>query len=95
MDIVEFLDQETVWITADGARTKISEMSADHAALSARWLAQNSTGLILIAESAINEGALNGDGDVSDVLALVAQSPRDWIARKPLYRALVRVAQGR
>jgi len=95
MDVSEYLDQSDVWVATDGKKVAIQDMTPDHAAHAARWLAQSATGLILIVEAKINEDAYNGDCDVADVLALVAQTPKDWIMRKPLFRALMRVASRR
>lgn len=95
MDVTEFLKQDEIWISGDGAEVKISDMSSDHAALAARWLDMNSTGLILVVESAHNEDAINGDGHVRDVLALMAQRPREWIVKTPLHRALIKAARTR
>lgn len=92
MDVSEFLNQGDVWIVTEGQEVKISDMTDDHAMYAARWLKQNATGLILIVEAKRNEDAVNREGHVKDVLALVAQHPREWIVRTPLYQALAKVA---
>lgn len=95
MDVKDYLNQSKTWISSDGDEVDISTMTQDHATLAARWLVQNSTGLILIVEASKNEDAVNGTGSVHDVLALVAQSPRHWIQSTPLFRALDGKSRGR
>lgn len=95
MDIKDYLNQDKTWFSADGAEVDITSMSSDHAHMAARWLTQNSTGLILIVEASKNEDAVNGTGNVQEVLSLVAQSPRAWIQSTMLFRALDRKARGR
>lgn len=92
MDVSEYLNQGGIWIATEGEEVKISEMSREHAAYAARWLTQSATGLILIVEAKRNEDAVNGEGHAKDVLSLVAQHPREWIVRTPLYQALAKVA---
>lgn len=94
MDVSQYLNQDEIWYTTDQKQIKVSEMAGDHAALCARWLQQNATGLILVVEASKNEGALAGDGDVTDVLSLIAQSPRQWMSNTPLYQALIKASGG-
>jgi len=94
MDVTAYLNQGDIWYTIKGTETKVADMSKDHATLAARWLYDNSTGLISIVEAAKNEGAITGDGSVKDVLALLAQSPRHWITQTSLYRSLIKVSGG-
>lgn len=91
MDLREYLNQGKIWITTSGTEVQVSKMSPDHAFQSARWLQQNATGLISVMEATENEDAINGDGHVRNVLALVAQSPRQWMSGMPLYLALMSV----
>lgn len=88
MDITAYLNQGDVWITSEAEEIKISDMPNGHREYAARWLMQNSTGFILVSEAKANEDAVNGDGHVKNVLKLMASSPRDWMSRTPLYRAL-------
>lgn len=90
MDMLAYLSQEEIWIPADGKDVKISDMTPNHAAMCAEWLSRNATGLIGVVEAGKNEAAAVGEGDVRDVLALVAVSPKQWMHSTPLYRALKR-----
>lgn len=91
MDLKEYLNQSEVWIPAEGPDVKIADMTPNHAAMCAEWLSRNATGLIGVVEAAENESAAVGSGDVRNVLALVAKSPKQWMQGTPLYRALRRV----
>lgn len=91
MDVRGYLGQGDIWYAANGDTIKVPEMAPDYASLAARWLLEHATGLILVVEAAKNEDALHDDGDVRDVLSLVAQSPKQWMTSQPLYRALIKV----
>jgi hypothetical protein len=90
MDLHEYLSQDVIWYPADGGEIKIKDMTPNHAAMCAEWLSRNATGLIGVVEASKNEDAALGEGDVRDVLALVAVSPKQWMQSTGLYRALKR-----
>lgn len=92
MDLIAYLNQGQIWITPEKEELQISDMAPGHARLCAQWLYDNATGLILVVESAKNEDVLDGNGHVSEVLALVQQSPRKWVTGLALHRALLKVA---
>lgn len=93
MDVVAYLNQTEVWFHAEtGRMVQIREMEFDHRMRAARWLMDKAPGLILICETQINEDIVSGTegANLADVLSLLAQSPRAWMRRRPLFQTLIR-----
>lgn len=94
MDLKAYLSQGEVWIAAGrdgdaGPALKIKSMSIEHRRKAARWLVDRAQAMISIIEGEINEGLIAGEGDIRDLLSLIAQHPHYWIRQTALYAALV------
>lgn len=89
MSISHYLDQGELWATSDGM-ISIADMTADHKRHALKWLMDNSTGLILVVESFMNEEILNGSNPygLGYVLQLMNQRPKEWVVTTHLYKAL-------
>lgn len=94
MDLREYLNQGDVWISAGqngerGTALKIGDMSIEHRRRAARWLTEKAPVMIAVVEAQVNEGLVAGEGDIRDLLSLIAQHPKYWIRNTRLFTALV------
>lgn len=89
MDIVQYVNQGDVWITRDGTFVKIEDMSATRRVAAARWLFRNCDKLHQAVIAACNEDVNNKIGTLNQVMSLVAQGSRAWIARTELFKRVL------
>lgn len=92
MSLADFIDQSDYWCSTEEGLTEIRNMTDGHRALAARWLMTHATPIISVLECSYNESIIADERQhtISDILALMAQNPRTWMANTPLYRALVK-----
>ena len=84
MSVREYLAQGEFWIDdRTGHVFQVSEMSQTKREYAARQLVRTATAVISLAE-----GEALYRGELQSALQLVRQSPRDWVLRTALYRAL-------
>jgi hypothetical protein len=84
MSVREYLAQGEIWIDDRTGHTfQVSEMSQTRREYAARQLVRTATAVISLAE-----GEAARQGELQMALRLVRQSPRDWVVRTALYRAL-------
>jgi hypothetical protein len=88
MDVLDYVTQGDVWLSADDGYTAIADMSPDHRRLSARWMHDNATALALVCESSLNLRIKTDNATLADVLRIVSRPSREWVTT-PLYRALM------
>jgi len=102
MDVIDYLDQDRVWMTGSGDKVRIAEMEPPWRRNSARWLANHAEALRVDYQLAEIHRAIRnhllGPGEIrkiahvepelQEVLAEISK-PDQWIIGRPLYRGLM------
>lgn len=98
MDIGDLLDQDQIWISRDGdgglVENKITDMNLNHLLRLRRWLREHARHLHSSEVLALYgmSGMVSGEAASMDLDQAIdhaeQESPLNWLADKPLFRAL-------